>query len=121
MPAAKTDLLWLPAAVWVPALTATGLTGVHFHDLRHAGNHMVAAAGASLRELMERMGHSSSRAALIYLHSTDERQRTLADAVASQAQAELAGCAWHVCGTTGADSRVMIAGWPSVTPADLGC
>jgi hypothetical protein len=51
---------------------------------------MIAAAGASLRELMERMGHSSSRVALIYLHSTDERQRTLADAVASQAQAELA-------------------------------
>jgi integrase len=73
-------------------MTATGLTGVHFHDLRHAGNHMVAAAaGAHLRELMERMGHSSSRAALIYLHSTDERQRTLADAVARQAQAELAG------------------------------
>ena len=46
-------------------MTATGLTGVHFHDLRHAGNHMVAAAGANLRELMERMGHSSSRAALI--------------------------------------------------------
>jgi integrase len=65
--------------------------GVHFHHLRHAGNHMIAAAGASLRELMERMGHSSSRAALIYLRSTDERQRTLADAVASQAQAELAG------------------------------
>ena len=40
---------------------------------------------------MERMGHSSSRAALIYLHSTDERQRALADAVASQAQGELAG------------------------------
>ena len=76
MPAAKTDLLWLPAAVWVPALTATGLTGVHFHDLRHAGNHMVAAAGTNLRELMERMGHSSSRAALICLHSTNERQRT---------------------------------------------
>ena len=91
MPAAKTDLLWLPAAVWVPALTATGLTGVHFHDLRHAGNHMVAAAGANLRELMERMGHSSSRAALICLHFTDERQRTLADAIASQARAELAG------------------------------
>jgi hypothetical protein len=50
---------------------------------------MVAAAGASLRELMARMGHSSSRAALIYLHSTDKRQRALADAVASQAQAAL--------------------------------
>jgi hypothetical protein len=32
-----------------------------------------ARAGVSLRELMERMGHSTSRAALIYLHSTDER------------------------------------------------
>jgi hypothetical protein len=27
----------------------------HFHDLRHAGNTMAAAQGASLRELMERM------------------------------------------------------------------
>ena len=49
----------------------------------------MATAGASLRELMERMGHSTSRAALIYLHSTDERQRALAEAVARQAQAAL--------------------------------
>jgi hypothetical protein len=32
----------------------------------------VAEAGANLRELIERMGHASSRAALIYLHSTDD-------------------------------------------------
>jgi chemotaxis response regulator CheB len=50
---------------------------------------MVASAGASLRELMDRMGHSSPRAALIYQHSTDERQRALAEAVARQAQAAL--------------------------------
>jgi hypothetical protein len=71
-------------------MTATGLTGIHFHDLRHAGNHLVAEAGASLRELMERMGHASSRAALIYLHSTDDRQRTLAEAVEQRARQELA-------------------------------
>ena len=47
--------------VWLPAMADTGLSGVHFHDLRHAGNHMVASAGAILRELMERMGHSSTR------------------------------------------------------------
>ena len=75
--------------VWLPALAATGLNGTHFHDLRHAGNHMVASAGASLRELMERMGHTSPRAALIYQHSTDDRQRALAEAVARQAQAAL--------------------------------
>jgi hypothetical protein len=38
---------------------------------------------------MERMGHGSTRAALIYLHSTGERQRTLADALGKLAQAEL--------------------------------
>jgi hypothetical protein len=33
--------------------------------------------------------HSTSRAALIYLHSTSERQHMLADAVAARVQAEL--------------------------------
>jgi integrase len=56
--------------VWIPAVTATGLMGVHFHDLRHAGNNLVAGAGHSLRKLMDRMGHASSRAALIYLGSS---------------------------------------------------
>jgi integrase len=74
---------------WLKAVKAAGLSGVHFHDLRHTGNALTADAGASLRELMERMGHSSARAALIYLHSTSERQRKLADAVGRQARAEL--------------------------------
>jgi hypothetical protein len=38
---------------------------------------------------MERMGHSTSRAALIYLHSTTDRQHRLADAVATRVQTEL--------------------------------
>jgi hypothetical protein len=38
---------------------------------------------------MERMGHSTSRAALIYLHSTSPRQRHLADAVTARARSEL--------------------------------
>jgi len=42
-----------------------------------------------LRELMERMGHTSTRAALIYLHSTSERQHTLADAVGKLARAQM--------------------------------
>jgi len=62
---------------------------VHFHDLRHTGNNLTAAAGANLRELMARMGHSSTRAALIYLHSTDERQREIADALGALAADEL--------------------------------
>lgn len=48
----------------------------------------VPAFAANLRELMERMGHSTSRAALICLHSTSERQHMLADAVAARVQSE---------------------------------
>jgi hypothetical protein len=39
---------------------------------------MAASQGATLRELMERMGHSSPRAALIYLHATRERDERIA-------------------------------------------
>jgi integrase len=76
--------------VWLPALDRASLPGIHFHDLRHTGNTLTANAGANLRELMERMGHSSTRAALIYLHPTGDRQRALADALGELAQAELA-------------------------------
>jgi integrase len=75
--------------IWHRACTTAGLSGVHFHDLRHTGNDLTAAAGANLRELMERMGHSSTRAALIYPHASNERQRTLADTVSDRARAEL--------------------------------
>jgi hypothetical protein len=42
--------------------------------LRHTGNNLTATAGANLRELMARMGHSSTRAALIYLDSRELHQ-----------------------------------------------
>ena len=75
--------------VWIKASEAADLQGVHFHDLRHAGNMLTAEAGATLRELMDRMGHSSTRAALIYLHATSQRQRTIADAVGDITRAAL--------------------------------
>jgi integrase len=76
--------------VWLPALAAVGLEGIHLHDLRHTGNQLTANAGANPRELMARMGHDSERAALIYLHSSRERQRALTNAVGEAARAELA-------------------------------
>lgn len=45
------------------------------------GNTMASATGASLGELMERMGHSSPRAALIYQHATRERDEAIAAAM----------------------------------------
>jgi hypothetical protein len=38
---------------------------------------------------MERMGHGTTRAALIYLHGADERQRMLAASVSERARAVL--------------------------------
>ena len=73
---------------WCPALRAAGLPRVHFHDLRHTGNQLAADAGASLRELMDRMGHSTARAAMIYLHGSDERQRAIADAISRRVASE---------------------------------
>ena len=67
-----------------------GLDGVHLHDLRHTGNQLTAEAGANLRELMARMGHDSTRAALIYLHTSDARQRVIADQVGKLARKALA-------------------------------
>lgn len=46
---------------WLAALDQAGLTATHFYDLRHAGNILSEDAGANLRELMERMGHATTR------------------------------------------------------------
>ncbi|MFJ6563929.1 tyrosine-type recombinase/integrase [Streptomyces sp. NPDC091412] len=67
---------------WVRAGKAAGVTAeLQFHDLRHTGNTLASTAGASTRELMTRMGHSSSRAALIYQHMTSDRDRAIADRI----------------------------------------
>jgi integrase len=73
---------------WTQVTTTTGLTGFHFHDLRHTGNALAAATGASLRELMDRMGHSTTRAALIYQHGSVQRDRLIAAGISEQATAE---------------------------------
>jgi integrase len=75
--------------VWLPALKVAGLTGLHFHDLRHTGNTLAAIAGATLRELMDRMGHDSERAAMIYLHGSEARQHEIADTLSKLTLAEL--------------------------------
>jgi integrase len=63
---------------WNHATEACGLDGFRFHDLRHTGNTLAAATGASTKELMARMGHASPRAALIYQHATRDRDAAIA-------------------------------------------
>ena len=75
--------------VWVKAVRQAGLPALHFHDLRHAGNMLTAATGATLRELMDRMGHSTARAALIYQHGSHARQHEIADALGQLARQQM--------------------------------
>jgi integrase len=72
------------AVKWSETVEAIGAPGLHFHDLRHTGNTHAAATGASLRDLMDRMGHDSARAALIYQHKTAAAGRAIADALSAQ-------------------------------------
>ena len=44
---------------------------------------LAADTGANLRELMERMGHASTRAALIYLHKKAGRDKAIADGLSA--------------------------------------
>ena len=67
--------------IWHKARTSVGLPDLHFHDLRHTGGTLSAATGASLKELMARLGHSSVRAAMMYQHATSDRDRVIAQAL----------------------------------------
>jgi integrase len=68
---------------WRRATRAVGITGLRLHDLRHTGNTLAASTWASTKELMSRMGQSSSRAALIYQHATQHRDDVIADSLIS--------------------------------------
>lgn len=67
---------------YVKARKAAGRPDLTLHDLRHTADTLAAALGATLPELMYRMGHSSEQAALRYLHATRDRDRVLGEALA---------------------------------------
>jgi integrase len=73
--------------IWNRALRQAGLPPVHVHDLRHTGNTLAAGSGASLRELMARMGHASTRAAVIYQHASAHRDQAIADSLSAMIEA----------------------------------
>ncbi|WP_168627353.1 site-specific integrase [Cryobacterium sp. BB307] len=55
---------------WYPARRAAGREDMPFHALRHYAGTRYAQTGASLRETMTRLGHSSTSAAMRYQHAT---------------------------------------------------
>ena len=74
---------------WGRAMKKLDIEGMKPHDLRHTGNTLAAMTGASTKELMARFGQSTSRAALIYQHATQDRDQEIADALNGLIEAKL--------------------------------
>ncbi|BDY31387.1 tyrosine-type recombinase/integrase [Mycolicibacterium mageritense] len=70
------------------ARTAAGREDLRWHDLRHTGAVLAAQTGATLAELMARLGHSTPQAALRYQHQAQGRDRVIAERMAAALTAE---------------------------------
>lgn len=63
---------------WYEARRAAGRDDLRFHDLRHTGAVLAAQTGATLAELMGRLGHATPAAALRYQHAAADRDKEIA-------------------------------------------
>ena len=72
--------------VYRRARKVAGREDLRWHDLRHTGATMAAQAGATLAELMNRLGHSDVKAALIYQHVAANRDAEIARRLSAMAE-----------------------------------
>jgi integrase len=70
---------------FVRARKKTDMEWMTLHDLRHTGQTLAAQTGATLPDLMKRLGHSTMAAARRYLHAVDGRDREIAKALSELA------------------------------------
>ncbi len=61
---------------------------ITWHHLRHTGATLAAQAGATPAELMARIGHTSTRAAHLYQHASQDRDAQIASALDNLARTE---------------------------------
>jgi integrase len=71
-----------------PARDAAGRKDLRWHDLRHTGATLAALAGATLPDLMNRLGHSTVGAAMKYQHATQGRDKIIAEALSRLANGD---------------------------------
>ena len=62
---------------------------IRFHDLRHLAGTTAASAGASTKEIMARLGHSTPDASLRYLEATAVRDAEIASGMGDRIAREL--------------------------------
>lgn len=102
LPKSSRDTLLFPAAdgsshlapstlyrVFYPARKAAGRPDLRWHDLRHTGAVLAAQTGATLAELMARLGHATPAAALRYQHVAAGRDGAIAAAMSRIAAGNL--------------------------------
>jgi len=71
---------------WYRAREQAHRPELRFHDLRHSGAVWAAATGASLAELMPRLGHSTPGAAMRYQHAAKGRDHEIAASLSKLAE-----------------------------------
>jgi len=71
---------------WREARRRAGRSDLDLHDLRHTGASMAGEEGASLAELMHRLGHSTPAMAMRYQHSRLERDRALGQRLSARGE-----------------------------------
>ena len=79
--AAKGDRHMAPSTlykVYYPARNAAGRPDLRWHDLRHTGATLAAQTGATIAELMGRLGHTTPGAAMRYQHAAADRDTEIA-------------------------------------------
>jgi integrase len=100
MPVAGKDALLFPSAsdphlhmrpatlarVFYPAREKAGRPDLRFHDLRHSGAVLATLTGASLIEVMGRLGHSTPSAAMRYQSVARHRDAEIAQALSRLAE-----------------------------------
>lgn len=73
--------------VYYPARKAAGREDLRWHDLRHTGAVLAAQTGATLAELIGRLGHSTPGAAMRYQHVAADRDTEIAKRLSAMVSA----------------------------------
>jgi len=80
-PSATGHHIWAPtfAKPFREARQAAGRPDLRVHDLRHTGAVLAAQTGATLAELMARLGHTTPAMAMRYQHAATGADQRIAD------------------------------------------
>lgn len=72
-----------PGRGWYRARHLAGRDDLALHHLRHLGAVLAAHQGASIADLMNRLGHSTPGAAMRYQHASQERDAMIAESMSA--------------------------------------